>query len=126
MNIALWIAAGVLASAFLIAGLTKVLVRHETLARTSGAGWVDNFSPLFVKLLGVIEIAASVGLILPAVVGVAPVLVPAAAIGVGMIMIGAGTISLQRHEPTHAMVNAAYLLLAAFVAWGRLGPETFS
>lgn len=125
MNIALWIAAGALAAAFLVAGLTKLFIPYETLRKTPGAGWVEDYPPLFVKSLGAFEILGSIGLILPALFGVAPVLTPAAAIGLAMIMIGAATVSFRRHEPRHAMVNLAYLLLAAFVAWGRLGPTPF-
>ena len=125
MNIALWIAAGVLAAAFLVAGLTKLFIPYETLRKTPGAGWVNDFPRPFVKSLGALEVLGAIGLILPALSGVAPGLTPAAAIGLGMVMIGAAAVSFRRHEPRHAMVNLAYLLLAAFVAWGRLGPAPF-
>lgn len=125
MDLALWIVAGVLAAVFLVAGSTKLLIPYDKLATTRGAGWVNHFRPAFVKALGAVEILGSIGLVLPAVTGIAPVLTPTAALGLGIIMVGAATVSLRRHEPGHAMVNLVYLLLAGFVVWGRFGPAAF-
>ena len=119
MNIALWIVAGLLAAAFLFAGSNKLFIPYGKLAGAPGAGWVNDFSPGFVKTLGVVEIFGAVGLILPAVLNIAPVLVAVAALGLGLIMIGAATVTLRRHEPRHALLNFVYLALALFVACGR-------
>lgn len=62
------------------------------------------------------------GLILPGLVGVAPVLVPVAAICVGVTMVGAVVVHLRRGETAKALVPLVLLVLAALVAWGRLGP----
>ncbi len=121
MNITLWIVAGILALVFLVAGSNKLFIPYAKLSKAPGAGWVNDFSVGFVKLLGAIEIVGAVGLILPAVVDVAPVLVPIAATGLAIIMVGAATVSLRRHEPKHALLNVAYLALAVFVAVGRFG-----
>ena len=125
MNIALWVVAGLLAAVFLVAGSTKLFIPYAKLATAPGAGWVNDFHPLFVKSLGLLELLGSIGLILPALVGVAPILVPIAATALGVIMAGAATVEFRRHEPKHALLNLLYLLLAAFVAWGRFGPEMF-
>jgi hypothetical protein len=126
MNIALWIVAGLLAAVFLLAGSTKLFIPREKLAEAPGGGWVNDFGAGFVKFLGAVEILGAVGLILPALLGIAPVLVPLAALGLGLIMIGAATVMFRRREPKHALVNLTYLALIAFVAWGRFfGPESF-
>ena len=66
------------------------------------------------------------GLILPAATGIAPVLVPLAAAGLVLIMLGAVITRLRRHEPKPMVADLAYLALAGFVAWGRFfGPESF-
>ncbi|MEJ7648767.1 MAG: DoxX family protein [Nakamurella sp.] len=124
MNLALWIIAGLLAAVFLFAGANKVVIPHEKLASVPGAGWVNDFSPGFVKALGAVEILGAVGLVVPAALGIAPVLVPLAAIGLATIMAGAAIVTVRRHEPLHAVLNVAYLALAAVVVWGRLGPES--
>lgn len=125
MNLALWITAGLLAAVFLIAGANKVFIPYEKLARAPGAGWVNDFSARFVKRLGSVEILGSIGLVLPAAVGIAPFLVPLAAVGLAIIMAGAAVVSFRRREPLHALLNLLYLSMALFVAWGRFGPEAF-
>ena len=66
------------------------------------------------------------GLVLPAALGIAPVLVPLAAVGLVMIMAGAAITRLRRREFTHMVGDLVYLALAGFVAWGRFGPESFT
>lgn len=65
------------------------------------------------------------GLVLPAAVGVAPVLVPLAASGLMLFMTGAGTTRFRRRE-YGAMVGDLFFLAAfAFLAWGRFALEPF-
>ena len=125
MNLALWIAAGLLAAVFLLAGSTKLFISREKLAKAPGGGWVNDFSAGFVKALGAVEILGAVGLILPAALDIAPILVPLAALGLGLIMIGAAIVEFRRHEVKHALLNLTYLALIAFVAWGRFVLEPF-
>lgn len=125
MNVALWIAAILLAGVALAGGITKTFVPRTKLASHRGGGWTGDASDGFVKTLGVLEILAAVGLILPAVLDIAPVLVPVTAICWVLLMIGAMITHLRYQEARFVAVNAVYLALAAFVAWGRLGPETF-
>src|SRR6266496_3794345 len=103
MNTALWIAAGLLAAAFLIAGSTKLLIPREKLARAPGGGWVLDFSPTFVKAVGAIEIVGVIGLILPRLLDIAPVLTPLAAVGLGLIMTGAVIVHFRRQEFKQAL-----------------------
>jgi hypothetical protein len=119
MNIALWIVAGVLGVVFLLAGSTKLFLPREKLARAPGGGWVWDFSPGFVRSLGAVEIVGVVGLILPAALGIANVLVPLAALGLGLVMVGAAIVESRREEFKHVALNLTYLSLAAFVVFGR-------
>jgi DoxX-like family len=118
VNIALWIIAGLLAVIFLAGGVVKLIQPEEKLA-ASGMGFVEDFSPAAVKGIGLLEVLAAVGLILPATVDVAPVLVPLAAVGLVLLMAGAMITHLRRHETKAIVVNLAFLALAALVAWGR-------
>ena len=126
VNLALWIVAGLLAAVFLFAGSSKLFIPREKLAKAPGGGWTLDFSAGFVKALGAVEILGTVGLILPALLDIAPVLVPLAALGLGLIMIGAALVEFRRQEFKHVLVNLTYLALIAFVAWGRFGPESFT
>ncbi|MET8198134.1 DoxX family protein [Micromonospora taraxaci] len=125
MNLALWIAAGLLAAVALAGGVTKTFVPKEKLAATNGGGWTADASVGFVKTLGILEILAAVGLILPAVLDIAPVLVPVTALCWVLLMVGAMITHLRYSEAKFIVVNLLYLAVAAFVAWGRLGPEPF-
>jgi len=124
MNIVLWIIAGLLAVAFLGAGLMKLGQPKKRLA-DSGMGWVEDFSPGMVKTIGALEVLAAIGLILPAALDIAPILVPIAATGLVGLMLGAAITHARRREPQLIVVNAVLLILAAAVAWGRFGPYSF-
>jgi DoxX-like family len=125
MNVALWVIAGLLAAAFLGSGLMKVSRPKEKLA-ASGMKWTDDFGSGTVKLIGTLEILGAVGLILPGVTGIATVLVPLAAVGLALIMVGAAVIHRRRGEAQMIVGNIGLLVLAAFVAWGRFGPYPLS
>ena len=126
MDLTLWIIAGLLAVVFLLGGAGKLIVPKEKLATLPGGAWVEDFSAGAVKALGVLDILAAVGLILPAALDIAPVLVPLAAVGVVLLMVGAVIARLRRHLAVTSVADLAYLALAGFVAWGRFGPESFT
>lgn len=125
MNVVLWIVAGLLALAFLLAGGTKLTQPKEALAE-KGMGWTEDFGPGAIKAIGALEVLGALGLVLPALVGVAPVLVPLAATGLGLVMVGAAVTHARRGETQMIAVNVVLLLLAAFVAWGRFGSYAFT
>ena len=127
MNLTLWIVAGLLAVAYLVGGGGKLIMpKNKIAATTHSARWVEDFSAGSVKAIGALEVLGAVGLILPAALDIAPVLVPLAALGLAMIMVGAVITRIRRHEPKFMVGDLVYLALAGFVAWGRFGPESFT
>ncbi|MFV2103619.1 DoxX family protein [Micromonospora sp. LOL_024] len=127
MNLALWIAAGLLAAVSLLGGITKTFVPKEKLAAAhSGGEWLKHASVGFVKTLGVLELLAAVGLILPAVLDIAPFMVPVTAVCWVLLMVGAMITHGRLGQFTLAMLNLAYIALAAFIAWGRFSLEPFT
>jgi uncharacterized membrane protein YphA (DoxX/SURF4 family) len=124
MNVVLWILAGLLALAFLAAGLTKLTQPKEKLR--ANMAWVDDFSPGVIKGIGGLEVLAAVGLILPAALDVVPVLVPLAAVGLVVLMAGAAIAHARRKEFPMIAINLVLLVLAAVVVWGRFGPYSFT
>jgi uncharacterized membrane protein YphA (DoxX/SURF4 family) len=124
MNVVLWIIASVLAVLFLASGAMKLLQPKEKLA-ASGQEWTEDFSANTIKLIGGLEVLAAIGLILPAVVDVVPVLVPLAALGLVLVMIGAIVTHARRRENPMVVVNLVLLVLAAVVVWGRFGSYSF-
>ena len=126
MNVALWIVAVLLAAAYLFSGVGKLIISKEKISTMSAsAKWVEDFSAGTVKTIGGLEVLAAVGLILPAVLDVAPVLVALAALGLVMLMLGAVITRIRRHEFKFMAADLVYLAMASFVAWGRFGPESF-
>ena len=128
LNLALWIVAGLLAVVFLVSSSTKLFVPKEKLASMGGAAsrWVEDFSPGALKAIGALEFLAAAGLIVPAAVGIAPVLVPLAATGAVLLFVGAVITRLRRGERATIVADLVYLAMAAFVAWGRFGPGSFT
>jgi hypothetical protein len=124
MNVGLWIVAGLLAVAFLASGAMKVIQPKEKLP--AGWGWVEDFSAGSIKAIGTVEILAAVGLVLPAALDIAPVLVPLAAVGLVLLMVGGFIVHVRRREAEGTVVTLVLLALAVFVAWGRFGPQSFT
>ncbi|MEM7131587.1 MAG: DoxX family protein [Chloroflexota bacterium] len=122
MNIVLWILQGLLAAMFLMAGFMKASQSKDQLKESGGErmAWVDSISDTNVRIIGILELLAGVGLILPMLTGILPWLTPLAAVGLILTMIGAILLHVQRGDGAQAIVvNTVILLLAAFVAYGR-------
>jgi zinc transporter ZupT len=117
VNTLVWIVQIVLALGFGMAGVMKVSQPRERLAKQMG--WVNDFAPSTVRLIGVLELLGAIGLILPAATKVLPWLTPVAAGGLVLTMVGAMITHLRRHEASQISVNLVLLALAAFVVIGR-------
>jgi uncharacterized membrane protein len=123
MNVALWIVQGVLAAAFGLAGVLKMTQPRKKLAKS--LPWVEDVSDGTLRVIGVTEFAAALGLILPAATGIAVWLTPLAACGIALIMVLAIGLHARRKEPGAIATNVVLLALAVLVAWGRFGPYSF-
>lgn len=117
MNIALWMVAGLLALAFLLVGVMKAFRPLESLKQR--VPWTQDVPAPFVRLIGSAEVLAAIGLILPAVTGIASWLTVAAAGGLMILMLSAAIFHGSRKEWSTIGGNAVLLLLAAFVVLGR-------
>ena len=74
-------------------------------------------SGTFLRFIGVVEILGAVGLILPALLRIRPVLTPLAAVGLFIIMIGATVLSLSTGPLV--LIPLSTGVLVALVAYGR-------
>lgn len=120
MSIALWGLQILLALMFLMAGVQKSFRPKEKLDETFP--WARDFSVRTVRIIGVSELLAAVGLILPAATGIWPILTPIAAVGLVIVMALAMNVHRRRGENNAILFNLVLLILAAVVAWGRFGP----
>lgn len=117
MKVATWIVQSGLCAVLLGSGLVKILTPYEEIAAT--VAWAQLFSAPAVVALGVVQLAAAAGLILPALTGIGEFLTPAAAVGVVLYMIGAAVVHVLVDEPHMIVLPASVAAPAAFVAWAR-------
>ena len=124
MNTALWIVAALLAFSFIGAGIMKLMTSKTDLREKMP--WVDDFSEGQIQAIGAAEVAGGIGIVLPPIVGVAPILAPIAAAGLVATMVGAAIVHLRRGDGIAGAAPAIVLgALAAFVAIMRFGSESF-
>jgi len=117
MNIVIWIIQGLAAAVFLMAGGMKVSQPHDKLAKTMS--WVNSFTPAQVRLIGTAEILGALGLILPGVTGILPILTPIAAAALVALMLGAVFTHIRLKEGAKMTAPLLPLFLALLVAIGR-------
>lgn len=114
MNILLWVLQALLAAQFLFHGWLFVSPPPELAPMISAA-----FPPWFRLPLGVAELLAGVGLIVPGVTRILPRLVPLAAVGMMAVTLSATVFHAVRGEVVSALTTAVLFVMAAFVAYMR-------
>jgi uncharacterized membrane protein YphA (DoxX/SURF4 family) len=119
VEIVVWVVQVVLAVAFLAAGVMK-LVRPKPALVGAGMGWAEGYSDAGVKGIGALEVLGAVGLVVPAVTGIAPILTPLAAVGLALVMAAAVVVHVRRGEQVVAPLVLG--VLALVVAVLRFGP----
>src|SRR6266566_6651795 len=115
MTRALWIVQGLLALLFLFAGSMKLIVPITMLI----AQMPLPLPGPFLQFIGVAEVTGAIGLILPGLLRIRPILTPLAACGLVIIMIGATVVTLAGGEGVSALVPLMVGLLCTCVAYGR-------
>jgi putative oxidoreductase len=117
LHVALWVVQVLLAAAFAMAGFLKTttpiadLAKEMSVPRVLGEGMT--------RFIGVSELAAAVGLVLPALTRIRPMLTPLAAAALVVVMVLAAGYHVIQGEYQGLPVVAVLGGLAAFVAWGR-------
>lgn len=114
MNVILWVMQVLLAAVFLAHGLMLLFPSPEMLAVMNA-----SLNPAFRLFLGVAEVLAAIGLTVPGVMRRMPWLVPAAAAGLMIVMVGAVVLHVQRGETSSAIITAILFVLLTFVAYQR-------
>lgn len=122
MLIAYWIVAGLAAAGFLLTGLFKLVTPAAALPE-KGMAWAVDFRPIQIRLIAAAEVVGAVGLVLPMLTGIAPVLSPIAAVALGIIMVGAVTVHARRKEnPAPSVVLLVLALATAVLGFLVLAP----
>jgi putative oxidoreductase len=116
MNAILWILQFVLATFFLFQGAVKINVPPEY---PEMLAWINDLSPGLRTFIGVVELLGALGLLMPSVTRIWPWLTPLAAAGLSLVMVLAAFWHYPRGETDLIANNIVFLLLTAFVAFGR-------
>lgn len=117
IHIVLWVAQ-ILLALILISGTYLKFMPIEKISTTMP--WTGQIPELHVRLLGFIDLVAAVGLVLPSLLRIKPQLTVKAAMGTVALMISAILFHISRGESAVIGINIFAIVLALFVAWGRL------
>jgi hypothetical protein len=123
MDIALWILQSLLAGIFLATGLIKLTQPRLKMA-AGPMTWAADVTDGRFRTIGLLEVIGAIGLILPGALGIAPGLLPVAALGLGLTMIGAVVTHVRYGETERLVVPLVLLGLTLFVAVERLGAHS--
>ena len=118
MGIVLWTLTAVLIVVFGFSAALKGTQPKDRVLRAGMTGVVDVPVPLM-RFIAVCELLGIVGLVVPYLTGIAPVLTSLAAIGLGLIMVLAARIHLRLGERLTAVGNVVILAMCLVVAIGR-------
>ena len=120
MNTVAWVLQVFLALVFLLHGLLFTVGFEVMARRMRGRSRTGSpLHPTFRQFIGVAEIAAAVGLIVPPAIHVLPWLAPLAAAGLAIIMAGAAVRHARKGESLEVVGTVVLGLLAAATLWLR-------
>lgn len=117
MSLFLWILQIVLAVMFMGIGGQRLTRSAQQLRKLP---WTDRYPVGLIRALGAAEVVAGLCLLLPGMLGMVPLLTPAAAAGLVVLMALAVAMHLRRGQRQAAVLPAILLVMAAIVVWGRL------
>jgi len=123
MNTILWILQVVVGAMFVMAGVNHGFRQEESKKQMA---WMQAVPSGMLTFIGTAEILGGLGLVLPALTGILPVLTPLAAVGLALIMLLAMPFHYRRGEYSGIVVNLVLGLLVAFIAYGRFIIEPLS
>ncbi len=117
INIALWIAQGLLAIMFIMAGIMKATQPLEALAES--LPWVTSTPLGLVRFVGISELLGGLGLLIPSIFRFKPFLTVWVALGLALVMVLAAEFHASRGEFPNIGMNVVLIGIALFIAWGR-------
>jgi uncharacterized membrane protein YphA (DoxX/SURF4 family) len=116
VNVLLWAAQVALALAFLGAGFDQAANYQDASRRMA---WIRAMPIWVARVVGILEIAGAVALIMPGLIRSAVWMTPVAALGLAVLMLFAVNYHMTRRELWLIAFSGAFLLAAVFVAVGR-------
>lgn len=117
LRIGLWTAQLAVFAVFSLVGATKMLTPIPELAKVMP--WTGEAPEIFVRIIGLIDLAGGLGILLPALTRMRPGLTVAAAAGCAALQLCAIAFHVWRGEAAETPLNLALLALSVFILWGR-------
>src|SRR5260221_1226511 len=121
LNAGLWTSQVLLAGFFGMAGYMKFFRPLGDLAWSMP--WIVDVPGALVRFIGFVELAGAIGILVPAILRILPMVSAWAGIGLAALMLCATGFHVMRGELAMIPVPIFVGILAAFVAWGRLFRE---
>lgn len=121
---ALWTVQALLALAFGLGGLMKLMQPIDVIG--ASMPWALSVPAWVVRFNAAAELAGALGLLLPSITRIKPRLTVLAAIGLTTVMVLAIGLHLSRGEQAAIAAPVVLGALAAFVAWGRATAATIA
>src|SRR6266508_870832 len=116
METALWLTQVLAALAFAFHGYQLAFALEKMRGRVV---WPRAVSDQLLRPVGILEILAAVGLVLPTLTRVLPWLTVLAAACLVVLMVLAIAFHVRRREWPNIVLNVIFLALAVFIAYGR-------
>jgi hypothetical protein len=111
----------VLAFVVTFGGFAKLILSYTRFSSIPAVAWSKEFKPGHIRLLGLLEVAAGFGLIIPLFVPSLALLAVLGALGCALYMAGAMAIHLRRSEYGLMVGNLmVFIIPALLLAYGRL------
>jgi hypothetical protein len=116
MVIALWIASALLTLSNLGAGAFKLVTPRSRLVAMQP--WTNDFTATQIRLIAIAEVLGGLGVILPLVTNILPVVASIAAFAIAALQVGALVTHVRRSELV--VPNLVIIAIALFVGIGWL------
>lgn len=117
-NVGIWVVQALLALVFVTIGVLRTTLSVDTLV-DMGVVYADDLPLPLLRFIGVVELLGGLGVIVPALSRVKPMLTPLAATGLALLMVLASVFHATRSEWEVLPTVLLLATLAAFVIWGR-------
>jgi uncharacterized membrane protein YphA (DoxX/SURF4 family) len=117
LNIGLWVAQVLVAGVFCYAGFAKLTTPIPVLSKMMA--WTGQYPEMFVRIIGVIDLAGGLGILLPSLTRIMPRLTVIAAMAATVLQLLAIAFHFSRGEGALTPLNFILLALILFILWGR-------
>lgn len=116
LNIAVWLCQLLLAATLVWASSMKLFKPIDELAQMWP--WVAD-NPTLTKITGIFDLLGGLGIVLPSVLRIKPVLTIYAGYGIIALMLAASAFHISRAEASQIGFNIFVGLVAGFISWAR-------